>query len=112
MNKNMCMSLNDYKYYCVGGEPLYVQIMSDREPNTHKMKVALMDMNWQSHPEYCSTIHQQPGEINKPKSFTKMVEIAKRLSSPFRFVRVDFYEVNDKPVFGEMTFTPGLIQLI
>lgn len=81
--------------------------MTDREPNTHEMKVALMDMNWQSHPEYCSSLHRQPDEIIKPKSFAKMVEIAKRLSSPFKFVRVDFYEVKDNPVFGEMTFTPG-----
>lgn len=100
-------SLNDYKFYCVNGEPLFVQVMTDREPNTHTMRVALMDMNWHPHPEYCSTLHKQPDEVIKPKSFVKMIEMAKNLSSPFEFVRVDFYEVSEKPVFGEMTFTPG-----
>ena len=37
-----------------------------------------------------------------------MKEMAAKISSPFPFVRVDFYEVNGKPVFGEMTFTPGM----
>ena len=34
--------------------------------------------------------------------------MAGKLSSPFPFVRVDFYEIDGKPVFGEMTFTPGM----
>ena len=37
-----------------------------------------------------------------------MKEIARKLSYPFPFVRIDFYEINGKPIFGEMTFTPGM----
>ncbi|HAP9016559.1 TPA: hypothetical protein IV356_002953, partial [Enterococcus faecium] len=29
------------------------------------------------------------------------------LSNPFPYVRVDFYECNNIPVFGELTFTPA-----
>lgn len=36
-----------------------------------------------------------------------MLEAAERLSAGFRMVRVDFYEVEGRPVFGEMTFTPA-----
>ena len=36
----------------------------------------------------------------------KMIEIAEDLSKEFPFVRVDFYEVNKKIIFGEMTFYP------
>jgi hypothetical protein len=36
-----------------------------------------------------------------------MVEHAEKLSKPFPFVRVDFYDYNDKPILGEMTFTPA-----
>lgn len=44
----------------------------------------------------------------KPKSLNKMLEIAQKLSSPFSYVRVDLYELNDGTVlFGEMTFTPA-----
>lgn len=86
---------------------MYVQVMSDRKPNTHEMKVNLMDMQWNNHPEYCGEIHKGAGIIPQPQSFDLMKQIASRLSAPFPFVRVDFYEVNNKPVFGEMTFTPG-----
>lgn len=99
--------LIDYKFYCVNGAPEYVQVMSDREPNTHNMKISLMDMDWVNHPEYCSEIHQGAGVIPQPQSLQLMKQIASRLSTPFPFVRIDFYEVNSKPVFGEMTFTPG-----
>lgn len=99
--------LIDYKLYCVNGVPEYVQVMSDRKPNTHEVKVNLMDMEWNNHPEYCSEIHKSAGDISQPQSFDLMKQIAARLAAPFPFVRVDFYEVNNKPVFGEMTFTPG-----
>lgn len=36
-----------------------------------------------------------------------MIEISKRLSKPFPFVRCDYYIVNDKLFFGELTFTPA-----
>lgn len=34
-----------------------------------------------------------------------MLHIAKNLSAEFPLVRVDFYVINDKPYFGELTFT-------
>lgn len=36
-----------------------------------------------------------------------MIKAAQTLSKPFPFLRVDFYECNGKPIFGEMTFTPA-----
>lgn len=36
-----------------------------------------------------------------------MYEYAKKLSKPFKFVRVDFYNYNGKVIFGELTFTPA-----
>ena len=36
-----------------------------------------------------------------------MVEYSCMLSKEFKFVRVDFYEIDGRPLLGEMTFTPG-----
>jgi hypothetical protein len=36
-----------------------------------------------------------------------MIWAAERLGASFRFVRVDLYEVNETPLFGEMTFYPN-----
>ena len=99
--------LVDYKFYCFNGQPMYVQVMTDRSDNTHNIKVSIFDMEWNNHPEYCSKHHEQAVTAKKPVSFSKMMEYARVLSKPFPFVRVDFYEINGAPVFGEMTFTPG-----
>lgn len=35
-----------------------------------------------------------------------MIEIAKKLSKPFEFVRVDLYNVKGRIIFGELTWIP------
>ena len=47
------------------------------------------------------------GEIRFPDSLDEMIEASKRLSSDFPFVRVDFFEIDGRVIFSEMTFTPG-----
>lgn len=44
---------------------------------------------------------------NKPKNLNEMFSLAAKLSEPFKFVRVDFYEIEGKVYLGELTFTPG-----
>lgn len=44
---------------------------------------------------------------SKPNSFDQMVDIAERLAKDTVELRVDFYEVNGKAYFGEMTFFDG-----
>ena len=41
------------------------------------------------------------------KQFEQMKEYAEKLSEDFKFVRVDFYEINGKVYFGELTFIPA-----
>lgn len=108
MKKEESKSLNDYKFYCVNGEPLYVIVYTDRVANSHDMKRTIYDMDWQLHQEYLGRLAVPGPDIERPKSFDLMKKMAAKLSSPFPFVRIDFYEINDKPVFGEMTFTPGM----
>jgi len=100
--------LIDYKFYCVNGKPKYVMVMTDRKPNSHDVKVGIFDMDWKLYPEFKSDIHESVDEGTKcPVSFIVMQEMAAALSAKFAFCRVDFYEINGKPIFGEMTFTPG-----
>lgn len=51
-------------------------------------------------------------ELEKPKNYKKMVEIAELLAKSFPFVRVDLYNINGVIYFGEMTFTPAKGTLI
>ena len=43
-------------------------------------------------------------EFSKPANFEKMIELARVLSRGLPFVRVDFFNVNNRLYFGEFTF--------
>ena len=45
--------------------------------------------------------------FEKPRNLELMIKYAKKLSSDFSFVRVDFYDLNDIVYLGEMTFSPS-----
>jgi len=46
-------------------------------------------------------------KIRKPKNFENMLQIAEKLSEPFDFVRVDFYNLTGKIYIGELTHYPS-----
>lgn len=45
--------------------------------------------------------------FSKPRNFDAMVSYAEKLSTGFKFVRVDLYNVDGDVYFGEFTFSPG-----
>ena len=51
-------------------------------------------------------------QLKKPEQFEEMVKFAEKIASPFPFVRVDLYLINNKIYFSEMTFTPAKGTLI
>lgn len=101
------VALIDYKFLCFNGKPIYCQAITDR--GTKKMALNYYDMNWQP----CIDISRidLPANYNKinekPKTFEQMKEYATILSQDFKFVRVDFYEIDEKVYFGELTFIPA-----
>ena len=102
------MSLIDYKFYCCDGEPECVWVAMNR--SSRCLDFNLYDMNWNQLREYIvSNEHYVFRDIAvpKPKSFDQMKEMCRKLAAPFPQVRVDLYEVNGKPYFGELTFTSG-----
>lgn len=97
--------LIDYKFMCFNGEPKCLFVGLDRHSKSG-IKVDFYDMDWNLMP--FKRHHPNSGKLlPKPKTFNKMVEFAKILSKDIPFVRVDFYEVNGKLYFGELTFYPG-----
>jgi hypothetical protein len=45
--------------------------------------------------------------VAPPRKLEEMVELARRLAEPFRYVRVDLYCTGGRIYVGELTFTPG-----
>ena len=45
--------------------------------------------------------------LKMPQNLNLMIELAERLASDQDFLRVDFYEINNRVYFGELTFYPA-----
>jgi hypothetical protein len=95
-------SINDYKFFCFDGEVDCLCIDMDRYSN-HKRN--FYDLKW-NHLIINSDKLSSDVKLNKPGNFDEMIDLAKRLSKGFPFVRVDLYNVDGKIYFGEMTFYP------
>lgn len=99
--------LIDYKFFCFNGRAKYCQVIKDRST---KESIDFFDMNW-NRQEFIglnpSVSLHSIAPIEKPKNFDKMVSFANLLSRDIPFVRVDFYNLNGKIYFGELTFFPA-----
>nr|WP_236851817.1 ATP-grasp fold amidoligase family protein [Candidatus Sodalis pierantonius] len=51
-------------------------------------------------------LQNSPVPMAKPKHLSLMTSLAKRIAKDFSYLRIDFYEANDKIYFGELTFDP------
>jgi TupA-like ATPgrasp len=89
----------DYKLYVFGGKVAFVQVHLDRATN-HRW--IIFDRDWK-----CFSNVPGDGAIAAPSSLSAMIDAAQTLAGDIDFVRVDFYEIEGKPLFGEMTFYPG-----
>lgn len=96
--------LRDYKIFCFNGEPKLVQVHLDRF-SRHKRN--LYDINWNFIDVENANPNAKDIEIKEPKNLDEMIRLSKILSEGFPHVRVDFYEVNEKIYFGELTFFHG-----
>lgn len=96
-------SLIDYKFYCFNGKPRFIHVDMDRfEKHTRNF----YDLNWKRMP-FGLCYPQANRDIEKPTQLNKMIELASILSKEFKMVRVDFYVINNRIIFGELTFYPG-----
>lgn len=102
MEDSKTKELRDYKFFCFDGNVKWLFIASDRQ-NHNEPYFDFFDDDF----KHLSLKHGHPNAPvlpSKPLCFEEMKTIAKTLSMGFPHVRVDFYEVNGKVYFGEMTF--------
>lgn len=96
--------LKDYKVFTFNGEPKIIQIDYNRFKGHLRN---LYDTEWKR----LDVTIQFPTDINreftKPLVLEQLLEISRKLSKGIPHVRTDFYIINDKIYFGEMTFFHG-----
>ena len=100
LNKSEIEDLNDYKIFCFNGEPKVLFVASDR---SKKVCFDYYDMNLH-HLELKQGGENFNGEVKLPKQFEEMKDLAAKISKGIPHVRTDFYEIDGKVYFGELTF--------
>jgi hypothetical protein len=100
---------NDYKLNCINGKVEFIYVSIDREGSN---KRNIYDRNWK--PLYFTWAHPKKDaanlrgkEILAPVSLHRMISIAEEIAKQFPYVRVDFYEVEGRLYFGEITQCHG-----
>lgn len=95
--------LPDYKFFCFDGVAKYLFIATERMNESTETRFDFFDREF----KHIDVTNGHPNADvlpRKPKSFDEMLALAGKLSIGLPHVRVDFYEVNGKVYFGEMTF--------
>ena len=97
--------LRDYKFFCFGGVAKCYKVDFDRFI-AHKANYFTVDGKQMKLGEkICPPDFDKT--ISIPANIGKMKEFAEKLSEAQPFLRTDFYDVDGKVYFGELTFYPA-----
>ena len=89
----------DYKIYVFGGKAVFIQVHLNRYSN-HRW--ILFDRQWNQ-----LSMMGDSDLPPAPKNLDKILDSAEKIAADFDFARIDFYEIDGEPKFGEVTFYPG-----
>ena len=97
--------LRDYKFFCFNGKVKFFKIdfnrFIDHRANYYDKNGNLLEFGEKVCPPDFSA------KISLPNNLKEMIKLSEKLSKNTYFLRVDFYEVNNKIYFGELTFFPA-----
>lgn len=96
--------LPDYKFFCFNGEVFCSYMMKNYTKNHSKGIMGFFDRDFNLLPVWRADFAPMKEQPVKPKNYDEMVKMAEILSKPFPHVRVDFYNIDGKIIFGELTF--------
>jgi hypothetical protein len=93
---------DDYKFWVFDGAVRFIQVdhgrfkRHTRQFYTPSWRRLDLKMNYPA----------EAANAAAPRHLEQMMHAAKTLAHGFRFVRVDLYDTDNGPLFGEMTFSP------
>lgn len=100
--------MTEYQLFCFNGEPSFFLVRNDlrksKIDNEGTEFAVSYTLDWKR-------VYMRKNEerydidLPKPVNYQKMIDYASRFAQDFPHVRVDFYEVDDRLVFGELTFS-------
>ena len=95
--------LKDYKFFAFNGKAKAMFIASDRNNPKVETKFDFFDMEF-NHLPFINGHPNATYKIVRPSSFDEMKKYAEILSEGLPEARIDFYDINGKVYFGEITF--------
>lgn len=100
---------NDYKLHFLNGELKFIYVSVDREGvnarNIYDPYWNPLYFQWNGRSKKAES--RRGEEIDAPASLGKMIEFGKEIARDFKYVRVDYYDVDGKLYFGEITLQHG-----
>lgn len=87
----------DYKIFVIGGRAVMVQVHEGRG----------QDHVWRQFDRHWRPLSRNARTAELPLSLASMLAAAETLAGEADFLRVDFYEVGGRPLFGEFCLYPG-----
>lgn len=102
-------SIDDYKFLCFNGKFKYLWVdknrYSDHRRGFWDCELKFLSDVTSDHPTF-----DTPPRL--PSNIMEMIQLSEKLSSQFLFARVDWYNIEGRIVFGEITFYPwsGYVQ--
>ena len=102
--ENVSNQLYDYKVFCFSGMPYCIYVANEHfEKDDYP--ITFYDLEWNKLDVKYGT--HRIGDMPRPKHINEMIEISKVLSEGFPFLRVDFFDTEEKLYVAELTLYPG-----
>ena len=98
-------NIEAYKFYCFNGDVKFMYV-SRALNGEQDVLLDYYDKDFNHLPIVLKGHINNPEGNIKPSNYGQLVNIATDLSKPFPFVRVDLYNIDNKPYISEMTFVP------
>lgn len=97
-------NMTDYKFFCFNGKVQFMYI-SEGLDHDDTATIAFFDRNGNPAP-FRRNDYSVNTNAKIPKEFSLLCELSEKLSDEFPFVRVDWFDVDGKIYFSELTFVP------
>lgn len=106
MEDTAAKELSDYKIHVFNGKPQFILVCKNRYGAGGMTETFFTDQ-WERMEVKRRNQADAPEEIARPEELEEMLSLAKLLAKDIPFLRVDFYVVNHRVYFGELTFFPA-----
>ncbi len=94
---------HDYKFYYFNGKIRFIQVDTHRFADHHR---TIYNPDWVRIPVTVLNVDSNQ-EVPRPQNLNEMIEIGLNLSEGLPFARIDFFSINGKAYFTEITIYPA-----